>query len=86
MNMDFLQKKWIKGMIAHNKVFIVMVLIDLFHSLLHPLFELDGRTSPPSPPPSKELFIIQLDSNISKNWNLALHEKNNQRTKWYEQC
>jgi len=55
MNMDFLQKIWIEGMIAHNKVFVknkVLVLIDMLHSLLHPLFELDGRMSPPPPPPA----------------------------------
>jgi hypothetical protein len=66
MNVDFLQKNWIEGMIVHNKVFVeneVLVLIDMFHSLFHPLFEIDGRTFPPL----KELLIIQLDSNISKN-------------------
>jgi hypothetical protein len=50
MNVDFLQKIWIEGMIAHNKVFVengIMVLIDLLHSLLHPLFEFDGKTFPP---------------------------------------
>jgi hypothetical protein len=52
MNMDFLQKIQIEGMIAHNKMFVenrVLVLIDLLHSLLHPLFELDGKMSPPPP-------------------------------------
>jgi hypothetical protein len=40
----------IESMIAHNRVFVeneVMVLIDLLHSLLHPLFELDGKTFAP---------------------------------------
>jgi hypothetical protein len=66
MNVDFLQKIRIKGMIAHNKMFVengVMVLITLLHSLLHTLFELDGKKFPPL----KELLIIQLDNNISKN-------------------
>jgi hypothetical protein len=53
-------------MITHMKVLIecgVVVLPNMFHCLLHILFEFDGRAFTPL----GELFIIQLDINISTN-------------------